>query len=113
MAGGGEALCFRLTTEHVSILGEVFDVVLLRVTILFVCVRACVFYVTALDKPRGLTAVNITDTQALLHWQPAIATVDGYVITYSADTGTVSQAHTHTIWMYCTVYYKGLWEKRH
>ncbi|XP_014026493.1 tenascin isoform X1 [Salmo salar] len=41
---------------------------------------------TALDKPRGLTAVNITDTQALLHWQPAIATVDGYVITYSADT---------------------------
>uniref|UniRef100_A0A8C7RBZ3 Tenascin Cb n=1 Tax=Oncorhynchus mykiss TaxID=8022 RepID=A0A8C7RBZ3_ONCMY len=37
---------------------------------------------TALDKPRGLTAVNITDTQALLHWQPAIATVDGYVITY-------------------------------
>ncbi|CAB1320040.1 unnamed protein product [Coregonus sp. 'balchen'] len=39
-----------------------------------------------LDKPRGLTAVNITDTQALLHWQPAIATVDGYVITYSADT---------------------------
>ncbi|XP_010874987.2 tenascin isoform X4 [Esox lucius] len=41
---------------------------------------------TALDKPRGLTAVNITDTKALIHWQPAIATVDGYVITYSADT---------------------------
>ncbi|KAL2092310.1 hypothetical protein ACEWY4_012108 [Coilia grayii] len=41
---------------------------------------------TALDKPRGLMAVNITDTEALLHWQPAIATVDGYVITYSADT---------------------------
>uniref|UniRef100_A0A8C5HNA4 Tenascin-like n=1 Tax=Gouania willdenowi TaxID=441366 RepID=A0A8C5HNA4_GOUWI len=41
---------------------------------------------TALDKPRGLTAVNITDTDALLLWQPAIATVDGYVITYSADT---------------------------
>ncbi|XP_056142761.1 tenascin [Lampris incognitus] len=40
----------------------------------------------ALDKPRGLTAVNITDTEALLLWQPAIATVDGYVITYSADT---------------------------
>lgn len=48
----------------------------------FVCV--CV---TALDKPRGLTAVNITDTEALLLWQPAIATVDGYVITYSADSG--------------------------
>ncbi|XP_069557610.1 tenascin isoform X2 [Brachyistius frenatus] len=41
---------------------------------------------TALDKPRGLTAVNITHTEALLLWQPAIATVDGYVITYSADT---------------------------
>lgn len=41
---------------------------------------------TALDKPRGLIAVNITDTGALLLWQPAIATVDGYIITYSADT---------------------------
>lgn len=48
------------------------------------CVCLCV---TALDKPRGLTAVNITDTEALLLWQPAIATVDGYVITYSADSG--------------------------
>nr|XP_043881622.1 tenascin isoform X3 [Solea senegalensis] len=41
---------------------------------------------TALDKPRGLTAVNITDTVALLLWQPAFATVDGYVLTYSADS---------------------------
>uniref|UniRef100_A0A671S2F0 Tenascin-like n=1 Tax=Sinocyclocheilus anshuiensis TaxID=1608454 RepID=A0A671S2F0_9TELE len=41
---------------------------------------------TALDKPRGLTAVNITDTESLLLWQPSIATVDGYVITYSADS---------------------------
>ncbi|KAM9464591.1 tenascin-like isoform 3-T6 [Salvelinus alpinus] len=41
---------------------------------------------TALDKPSGLTVVNINDTDALLHWQPSIATVDGYVITYSADT---------------------------
>ncbi|XP_016344557.1 tenascin-like isoform X1 [Sinocyclocheilus anshuiensis] len=41
---------------------------------------------TALDKPRGLTAVNITDTEALLLWQPSVATVDGYVITYSADS---------------------------
>lgn len=48
--------------------------------------------VTALDKPRGLTAVNITDTGALLLWQPAIATVDGYVITYTADSG-ISCAH--------------------
>lgn len=49
-----------------------------------VCVWLCV---TALDKPRGLNAVNITDSEALLLWQPAIATVDGYVITYSADLG--------------------------
>ncbi|XP_008334106.1 tenascin isoform X1 [Cynoglossus semilaevis] len=41
---------------------------------------------TALDKPRGLNAVNITDTGALLLWQPNIANVDGYVITYSADS---------------------------
>ncbi|KAM4720208.1 tenascin-like isoform 3-T3 [Anableps anableps] len=41
---------------------------------------------TALDSPRGLTAVNVTDTSALLLWQPSIATVDGYVVTYSADT---------------------------
>lgn len=41
---------------------------------------------TALDKPRGLRAVNISDSEALLLWQPAIATVDGYVISYSADT---------------------------
>lgn len=44
--------------------------------------------VAALDKPRGLTAVNITDNGALLLWQPAIATVDGYVITFSADSGS-------------------------
>ncbi|XP_055743443.1 tenascin-like isoform X3 [Salvelinus fontinalis] len=41
---------------------------------------------TALDKPSGLTVVNINETDALLQWQPSIATVDGYVITYSADT---------------------------
>ncbi|KAG7480497.1 hypothetical protein MATL_G00056690 [Megalops atlanticus] len=41
---------------------------------------------TALDKPRGLTAINITDTEALLMWQPSVATIDGYVITYSSDT---------------------------
>ncbi|XP_065107270.1 tenascin isoform X2 [Paramisgurnus dabryanus] len=42
-------------------------------------------FTTALDTPRSLTAVNVTDTTALLLWQPAVATVDGYVITYSAD----------------------------
>ncbi|XP_042579143.1 tenascin isoform X3 [Cyprinus carpio] len=43
-------------------------------------------FTTALDTPRSLIAVNVTDTKALLLWQPAMATVDGYVITYSADT---------------------------
>uniref|UniRef100_A0A667XQA7 Tenascin Ca n=1 Tax=Myripristis murdjan TaxID=586833 RepID=A0A667XQA7_9TELE len=41
---------------------------------------------TALDKPQGLTAVNVTDTSALLLWQPSVATVDGYVITYSGSS---------------------------
>uniref|UniRef100_A0A673B1S5 Zmp:0000000846 n=1 Tax=Sphaeramia orbicularis TaxID=375764 RepID=A0A673B1S5_9TELE len=41
---------------------------------------------TGLDRPQGLTAVNVTDSSALLLWQPSVATVDGYVITYSADT---------------------------
>uniref|UniRef100_A0A3Q1GC78 Tenascin C n=1 Tax=Acanthochromis polyacanthus TaxID=80966 RepID=A0A3Q1GC78_9TELE len=41
---------------------------------------------TALDRPQGLTAVNVTDTSALLLWQPSVATVDGYVITYRADS---------------------------
>ncbi|KAI4873167.1 hypothetical protein NFI96_021822, partial [Prochilodus magdalenae] len=39
----------------------------------------------AVDMPRSLSASNVTDTEALLLWQPAVATVDGYVITYSAD----------------------------
>lgn len=42
---------------------------------------------SALDKPTGLTAVNVTDSSALLLWQPLVATVDGYVITYSFDSG--------------------------
>ncbi|KAG9335390.1 hypothetical protein JZ751_005312 [Albula glossodonta] len=41
---------------------------------------------TGLDKPRGLTANNVTETEAVLNWEPSIAVVDGYVITYSADT---------------------------
>nr|XP_006005616.1 PREDICTED: tenascin isoform X1 [Latimeria chalumnae] len=40
---------------------------------------------TDLDSPSGLVARNITDSEALLLWQPTIATVDGYVITCSAD----------------------------
>ncbi|XP_028317997.1 tenascin isoform X2 [Gouania willdenowi] len=41
---------------------------------------------TALDRPRDLTAVNVTDTSACLLWQPSVAIVDGYIITYSADS---------------------------
>ncbi|XP_066515911.1 tenascin [Hoplias malabaricus] len=41
---------------------------------------------TVVDMPQSLTAANVTDTDALLLWQPAVATVDGYVITYSAGT---------------------------
>ncbi|XP_039362412.1 tenascin isoform X2 [Mauremys reevesii] len=40
---------------------------------------------TALDSPSGLVAVNITDSEALAIWQPAIATVDNYVISYIAE----------------------------
>lgn len=42
---------------------------------------------SALDRPSGLTAVNVTDGSALLLWQPSVAAVDGYVITYRADSG--------------------------
>nr|XP_029545076.1 tenascin-like isoform X1 [Oncorhynchus nerka] len=48
---------------------------------------------TALDRPQGLSAVNVTDTTALLLWQPSRATVDGYVITYSADSGSPVMEH--------------------
>ncbi|XP_069465775.1 tenascin isoform X5 [Ambystoma mexicanum] len=40
---------------------------------------------TELDRPSGLMAMNITETEALAVWQPSIASVDSYVISYSAD----------------------------
>ncbi|XP_048368506.1 tenascin isoform X4 [Sphaerodactylus townsendi] len=40
---------------------------------------------TVLDAPSGLVAVNITDSEALAVWQPAIAAVDNYVISYAAE----------------------------
>ncbi|XP_076614634.1 tenascin-like [Chaetodon auriga] len=48
---------------------------------------------TALDRPQGLTAVNVTDVSALLLWQPSVATVDGYVITYSTDSASSTVEH--------------------
>ncbi|NXB75197.1 TENA protein, partial [Donacobius atricapilla] len=40
---------------------------------------------TALDSPSGLVVVNITDSGALATWQPAIAAVDNYVVSYSSE----------------------------
>ncbi|XP_005720190.1 tenascin isoform X5 [Pundamilia nyererei] len=48
---------------------------------------------TGLDRPRGLTVINVTDTSALLLWQPSVATVDGYIITYSADSVSPTVEH--------------------
>lgn len=45
------------------------------------------FHLSALDRPQTLTALNVTDSSALLLWQPCTATVDSYVITYSAESG--------------------------
>ncbi|XP_040462367.1 tenascin isoform X2 [Falco naumanni] len=40
---------------------------------------------TALDSPSGLVVVNITDAEALATWQPAIAAVDNYVVSYASE----------------------------
>lgn len=50
--------------------------------------------ITALDGPSGLLTANITDSEALAMWQPAIATVDSYVISY---TGERVPEITHTV----------------
>ncbi|KAM6170463.1 tenascin isoform 4-T4 [Rhynchocyon petersi] len=49
---------------------------------------------TALDGPSGLVTANITDSEALAMWQPAIAAVDTYVISY---TGERVPEVTHTV----------------
>lgn len=41
----------------------------------------------ALDRPQSLAALNVSDTSALLLWQPCAAAVEGYVVTYSAESG--------------------------
>ncbi|XP_017684735.1 PREDICTED: tenascin isoform X2 [Lepidothrix coronata] len=40
---------------------------------------------TALDSPSGLVVVNITDSEALATWQPTIAAVDNYVVSYASE----------------------------
>ncbi|XP_057404223.1 tenascin isoform X3 [Balaenoptera acutorostrata] len=42
-------------------------------------------FTTALDGPSGLVTANITDSEALAMWQPAIAPVDNYVISYTGE----------------------------
>ncbi|KAM5260381.1 tenascin isoform 2-T2 [Hipposideros larvatus] len=42
-------------------------------------------FTTALDSPSGLVTANITDSEALAMWQPAIAPVDSYVISYTGE----------------------------
>uniref|UniRef100_A0A803T1D5 Tenascin C n=1 Tax=Anolis carolinensis TaxID=28377 RepID=A0A803T1D5_ANOCA len=49
-------------------------------------------FITALDSPSGLKAVNITESEALAVWQPAIAAVDEYVISYITDAPEVTQS---------------------
>ncbi|XP_043783373.1 tenascin isoform X5 [Cervus elaphus] len=40
---------------------------------------------TVLDGPSSLVMANITDSEALAMWQPAIAPVDNYVISYTGE----------------------------
>ncbi|XP_036185710.1 tenascin isoform X8 [Myotis myotis] len=42
-------------------------------------------FTTALDSPSGLVTANITDSEALAMWQPAIAPVDSYIISYTGE----------------------------
>ncbi|XP_015683404.1 tenascin [Protobothrops mucrosquamatus] len=46
------------------------------------------FLVTELDSPSGLRVVNITDSKALAVWQPALAAVDEYLISYLGEGET-------------------------
>ncbi|XP_072287655.1 tenascin [Pyxicephalus adspersus] len=39
---------------------------------------------TDLDSPSALQAINITESEALALWKPSLASVDNYVISYSA-----------------------------
>ena len=65
-------------------------------------------YLPALDSPQGLTAVNVTDTSALLLWQPSVATVDGYVVIYRADSGEFLLKELHdqiSFWSDCIIWF--------
>ncbi|XP_018609981.2 tenascin isoform X2 [Scleropages formosus] len=44
--------------------------------------------VTAPDPPTDLRVINITDSNALLLWRPALAAVDQYIIVYGSEKGS-------------------------
>lgn len=52
--------------------------------------QPAILFLSALDSPSGLVVVNITDSEALATWQPAIAAVDNYVISYASEDGKKS-----------------------
>lgn len=53
-------------------------------------------FFSALDGPSGLLTANITDSEALAMWQPAIATVDSYVISYTGERGKSCSQSLHS-----------------
>lgn len=58
-------------------------------------------FLPALDGPSGLLTANITDSEALAMWQPAIATVDSYVISYTGERGKVLSHILYTMMKVC------------
>lgn len=54
------------------------------------CLSNTLLCFAALDSPSGLVTANITDSEALAMWQPAIAPVDSYVISYTEKRGKVT-----------------------
>ncbi|XP_068603615.1 tenascin-like [Brachionichthys hirsutus] len=46
------------------------------------------FVKTFPDRPTGLRVLNVTDTEALLLWRPALAAVDKYAIVYASGSGS-------------------------
>lgn len=58
-------------------------------------------FLAALDGPSGLVTANITDSEALATWQPAIAPVDNYVISYTGERGKVVSKTLPTLRSVC------------
>ena len=57
----------------------------------------CVFFPAAMDAPLNLSATEVNHRSALISWQPPIADIDNYMLTYkSADSSRKVRTHTHT-----------------